>query len=117
MMSALRPQSQTLFTATLTDPDNVTGPNPTGSITTGVTWQWAKASSKNGSYSDIDKASSAGYTPVDGDIDSYLRATASYTDNEGSEKSAMVVSDYAVQSIRGGNRAPAFPDQRPPRNG
>ena len=82
-------------------------------ITADITWQWAKADSENGSYTDIDKASSAGYTPVDGDIDSYLRATASYTDSEGSEKSAMVVSDYAVQAIRGANAAPMFPDNDP----
>ena len=43
-------------------------------------------------------------------LGSYLRATASYTDNEGSEKSAMVVSDYAVQGIRGANAAPMFLD-------
>ena len=42
-LSALRPQSATRFTATLTDPDG-----PTGPITTGVTWQWAKAGSKTG---------------------------------------------------------------------
>ena len=103
-LSALQPQSATLFTASLTDPD--------GSIT-GTTWQWAKADSKNGSYTDIDKASSIGYTPKDADINSYLRATASYTDGEGSDKSAMVVSDYAVQAIRGANTAPAFPANDP----
>ena len=100
-LSALQPQSATALTATPTDPDKGI---------TGATWQWAKAGSKNGSYTDIDKASSSSYTPVDGDIDSYLRATASYTDSEGSEKSAMVVSDYAVQAIRGANVAPMFPD-------
>ena len=30
-LSALRPQSATMFTATLTDPDSVSGDNPTGS--------------------------------------------------------------------------------------
>ena len=103
-LSALRPQSATPFTATLTDPD---GPTP---ITTGVTWQWAKAGSKNGTYRNIEDETSSSYEPVDGDIDSYLRATASYTDGEGSDKSAMMVSDYAVQSRRGANMAPAFPD-------
>ena len=104
-LSALRPQSATLFTASLTDPDG----SPTG-----TTWQWAKAGSKNGSYTDIEeKANSADYKPVDDDIDSYLRATASYTDGEGSDKSAMMVSDYAVQAIRGANVAPAFPADDP----
>ena len=35
-LSALRPQSATMFTATLTDPDSVSTTNPTGSITAGV---------------------------------------------------------------------------------
>ena len=52
--------------------------------------------------------------PVDDDIDSYLRATASYTDGEGSDKSAMVVSDYAVQARRGSNTAPKFADDQDP---
>ena len=67
-LSALQPQSATPFTATLTDPDG-----PTGPITTGVTWQWAKAGSKTGAYTDIEDAESGTYTPVDADINSYLR--------------------------------------------
>ena len=103
-LSARRPQSQVEFTATLADPDE--------SIA-GTTWKWAKASSMNGSYVDIEDATSRAYTPADKDIGSYLRATASYTDGEGSGKTARVASDYAVQGIVGGNRAPAFPDQDP----
>ena len=103
-LSALQPQSAVAFTAVHTDPD--------GSISD-LKWQWAKAGSKNGAYADIDKATGDAYTPVDGDVGSYLRATASYTDNEGSGKSAMVVSEYAVQALRGANKAPAFPDQNP----
>ena len=112
-LSALRPQSATMFTATLTDPDNITTDDATGEITTGVTWQWAKASSRNGAYSDIEDAESGSYEPVDGDIGSYLRATASYTDEEGSDKSAKAMSEYAVQAVRGSNNAPVFPDQDP----
>ena len=101
-LSALQPQSATPFTASRTDPD--------GGISD-LKWQWAKAGSKTGSYTDIEEgANSAGYTPVDGDIGSYLRATATYTDGEGSDKSAMVVSEYAVQGVRGTNMAPAFPE-------
>ena len=112
-LSALRPQSAIMFTATLTDPDSVAAGNLTGSITTGVTWQWAKASSRNGSYSNIEDARSTSYDPDDADIGSYLRATASYTDGEGSGKSAMEMSDYSVQRPRGANAAPVFPDQDP----
>ena len=112
-LSALRPQSATMFTATLTDPDSVSDDNTTGSITAGVTWEWAKAGSRNGSYSNIEDATSMSYTPDDGDIDSYLRARASYTDGEGSDKSAMAMSDNSVQQRPGTNEAPVFPDQNP----
>ena len=98
-LSAVQPQSATQLTTTLTDPDG----DPSG-----VTWQWAKASSANGTYGNISGATSSRYTPVDGDVGSYLRATASYTDPEDSGKSAMARSEYAVQEIRATNRAPRF---------
>ena len=107
-LSALRPQSATPFTATLTDLDN---PDPT--TITGTTWQWAKASSRNGTYSDIEDATSAMYSPKDEDVNSYLRATASYTDGQDRDKSAMARSQYAVQAVRGNNEPPEFPDQDP----
>ena len=111
-LSALRPQSQTMFNATHTDPD---GPDA-GDITD-LKWQWAKSSSRNGTYSDIDDAIASSYTPQDGDIGSYLRVTATYTDPEGSGKSAMERSDYKVQAVRGANNAPVFPDQDPDMDG
>ena len=91
-LSALRPQSATMFTATLTDPDEGI---------TGTTWQWSKASSRNGTYIDIDDADEVMYPPADADIDYYLRATAMYTDDEGSGKSAMAVSDYVGAGTTG----------------
>ena len=107
-LSALRPQSQTEFNATHTDPD--------GSDVDDITdlkWQWAKSSSRNGTYSDIDDAIESSYTPQDADNGSYLRVTATYTDPEGSDKSAMATSAYKVQAVRGLNKAPVFPDQNP----
>ena len=112
-LSALRPQSQTMFNATHTDPD---GPD-VGSEITNLKWQWAKSSSKNGSYSDIDDAIASSYTPQDTDNGSYLRVTATYTDPEGSGKSAMATSVYKVQAVRGDNNAPVFPDQNPDTEG
>ena len=103
-LSALRPQSQTMFDATLTDPDG---------DASDLKWQWAKASSSRGSYTDIDKAIASSYTPQDDDNGSYLRVTATYTDPEGSDKSAMARSAYKVQAVRGDNNAPVFPDQDP----
>ena len=107
-LSALRPQSQTAFNATLTDPDG---------DDSGTKWQWSKSSSRSGTYSDIDDAIMSSYTPQDGDNGSYLRATATYTDPEGSDKSAMATSVYKVQAVRGDNNAPVFPDQDPDTDG
>ena len=50
---------------------------------------------------------SASYTPVPADVDRYLRATASYTDGEGSGKSAQRVSANRVQP------APLPPNEPP----
>ena len=77
-------------------------------------WQWAKASSKNGTYRDIDKATSEMYTPKDDDSGSYLRATVTYEDAEGEGKSAMMVSEFQSQRITGGNDAPEFDDVQDP---
>ena len=75
-LSALRPQVSVVFTASLTDLD-ATASNSV----TNPTWQWAKSSSKNGSYTDIDGAEVNTYTPTDAvgksDIGDYLRATVS----------------------------------------
>ena len=107
-LSARRPQSATAFTASLRDDD--------GSVTR-ISWQWAKSGNRNGPFTDIATAMSATYTPEDADINSYLRATAMYTDPQGSGKMEMETSDFAVQGIRGGNRPPVFRDQDPDTQG
>ena len=104
-LSALRPQSATAFTATLDDPDGATS---------NAKWQWSKSSSKNGAYSPIDKATSEAYPPVDGDIGDYLRATVTYTDPEGGDKTAKMESDFTVQGVRGTNTPPKFADDQDP---
>ena len=70
-----------------------------------LTWQWARGSTATGSFSDISGATSAGYTTVADDVGSYLRATASYTDPEGSGKTANAVTSGAVEA---GNSEPTF---------
>ena len=75
------------LTASVEDPD--------GGVTS-VTWQWAKSSTKSGTYADISGATSASYTPAADDEDAWLRATAGYTDAEGSGKSAAAVAAAAV---------------------
>ena len=77
----------TPFSATLSDPDGEE---------TSITWQWSKSTNKNGPFTNISGATSASYTPVDADLNHYLRATASYTDGHGPGKSARRTSEITV---------------------
>ena len=79
------------ITAEVTDLDVVTQNT--------VTWQWARASSATASGTPISGAAAATYTPVEADVDSYLRATASYTDGHGPNKSEEAVTGDAVQAL------------------
>ena len=104
-LSARRPQSATAFTATVTDID--------GAVSN-AKWQWAQSASRNGSYTDIDGAVSPTYAPKDADIGSYLRATVTYEDPEGEDKTATARSEFSVQAVRGSNTAPKFADDQDP---
>ena len=95
-LSPTQPSARAQITATLTDPDE--------SIA-GTARQRAKSSDGNTGWS-IVGANSDSYTPVDGDITSFLRATASYTDGRGANKTANAVTTHVVRS--GTNRAPDF---------
>ena len=104
-LSARRPQTDIAFTATITDPDGMVSDDK---------WQWAKAGSKNGTYRDIDRATSNTYTPKDADSGSWLRATVTYEDAEGEGKSAMMKSEFPSQRITGSNNAPEFDADQDP---
>ena len=86
------------LTATLTDLDG----EPTN-----VTWQWAysKVKGEGATWTDIDSADGASYTPVATEADKYLRATANYTDPEGLGKTAAAAS---VMVVKASNNAPVF---------
>ena len=99
-LNSLQPQEDANIEAQLTDPDNVT----TGS----VTWQWAKASSRRGTYANIVDAQEAMYTPKADDVGTYLRATISYTDGHGKNKAARMESENAVRAKPYLNKAPEF---------
>ena len=109
-LSARQPMAGVPLTATITDPDSVTTTNMTGSITTGLEWQWQKGSSN------IPNADGETYTPADTDRGNYLRATATYKDPESRRdtKRANVRSDYAVLRAASGNNAPEFADDQDP---
>ena len=79
-----------------------------------VSWQWARSSSMDGTYTDIEKnATSHTYTPVEGDIGMFLMATATYldntSDNNADERQVSAKSEYAVRARPMSNNAPVFP--------
>ena len=83
-------------TASVSDPD--------GTVS-GASWRWARGNTATGSFNNISGATSAGYTPVAADVLKYLRATVTYTDPQGSGKTASAVSSGAVGAS---NAEPAF---------
>ena len=85
-------------TASVTDPD--------GTVS-GDSWRWARGNTATGSFSNISGAISASYTPVAADVGKYLRATVTYTDPQGSGKTANAVSSSTVGA---GNAEPTFDD-------
>ena len=85
-------------TASVTDPDGtVSGPS----------WRWARGNTATGSFSNISGATSATYEPVAADVGKYLRATVTYTDPQGSGKTASAVSSSTVGAS---NAEPTFDD-------
>ena len=68
-------------------------------------WRWARGITATGSFSNIGGATAASYTPVAADVGKYLRATVTYTDPEGSGKTASAVSSSAVGAS---NAEPTF---------
>ena len=88
-LDSTSPSVGTEITASLTDPDSPDG-------VTGATWQWARSDANDGTYTDLPDATMETYTPVAADVPMYLRATAMYTDGEGSGKSARAVTANAV---------------------
>ena len=86
-LSSRQPVVGTALTASVEDPDG---------MVTGETWQWASSDTSGGTYTNISGATSASYTPEAADANKYLRATARYTDAEGSGKSAKGVTAHSV---------------------
>ena len=105
-LSAAQPRVRTALTATApSDPD--------GGVS-GVTWKWESAATtadfdNDNDITEIEGATAASYTPVTGDATRFLRATASYTDAHGPNKSTSVVAGQAVETAR--NLAPVFTDE------
>ena len=92
-----RPHENTEVEATLTDPDG---------IVSGTTWQWEESSNIGSTWTSIDGATLATYTPA-GKANRYLRATAYYTDPLGSGKTASSAAAY-VKPVPNPNQKPDF---------
>ena len=107
-LSSTQPIEGTLLTATLDDPDDVSG---------SVTWSWRRSQSQTSLGNPISGGTSATYTPVAADVGLFLRATASYTDGEGPGKSALAVSGNRVQAAPAPqNEPPGVPSNTAARN-
>ena len=115
-LSADEPRLGTALTAT--------APSDTDGGVSGVTWKWERDSvGTAGTPSSDCTAIAAGgweeakgtgaetvsYTPSAGDVGKCLRATATYTDANGPDKSASAISTQAVAAAR--NLAPVFTDE------
>ena len=93
-----QPQVEIDVDASVSDPDMGVS---------GTTWQWAKSMDMS-AWTDIEGETSSGYTPVVADIDYYLRATATYTDTLGDDKTASMVSENTVEAETSSNATPDF---------
>ena len=88
--SASRPAIGTALTASVSDPDAVTG---------SVVWKWERSQGRS-KWTAISGATAASYTPTAADSEQYLRATATYSDRLGSGKTASAVAPYPPLSHR-----------------
>ena len=97
-LSQIQPQVEIEVEAEASDPDMGVS---------GTMWQWAKSMDMS-AWTDIDGETSMAYTPVVADEGYYLRATATYTDTLGDEKTAEMVSERAVEPKTTSNAVPDF---------
>ena len=88
-LNSAQPQVGTELTATLNDED---------AGVSNTAWRWAWSSDGVSNWNNIASATSASYTPVDADLNQYLRATATYDDTHGTGKSVQAISTNAVQA-------------------
>ena len=100
-LNPTRPSVGTGITASLEEGDDIVGT---------VMWQWASADAMDGTFTDIDGATSATYTPVEADAGMFLMATATYTDDFGNDSAYMVSSAAVTQLAVNGADAVDHPE-------
>ena len=100
-LSLLPPQVGEAMTARVMDPDNCTPLDNLGLIpaSTVESWVWERSDNADGPWVTIANTNTASYAPVVADKGKYLRATATYTDRRGQEKTASGVSGEVAPGI------------------
>ena len=93
-LSSTRPQKGSALTATLTDPDGVTGT---------ATYRWERSAGRS-AWTDIVGATASSYTLTRAETGHFLRVTATYTDGHGSGKTVTartseVVAAYVLSAL------------------
>ena len=85
-LSTTRPRQGEIVTATLADPDGVTGT---------ATYEWERSAGRN-AWVTIAGETSASYTPGAADTNAFLRVTATYSDVHSSGKTTAAMSSEVV---------------------
>ena len=100
-LSLLPPQVGEAMTARVMDPDNCTPLDNLGLIPASAveSWVWELSDNADGPWVTIANTTTASYAPVVADKGKYLRATATYTDRRGQEKTASGVSGEVAPGI------------------
>ena len=100
-LSPLSPQVGEVMTARVMDPDNYIPLDNLGLIPASAveSWLWEHSDNSDGPWVTIVNTTTASYAPVVADIGNYLRATATYTDRRGPEKTASGVSGEVASGI------------------
>ena len=124
-LSQRQPQVANALTATLTDPDADEADDlpidaADTNLTADATWKWERSRNGRTGWTEIEVVTDSNdlnpnpnanvYTPVEDDEGYFLRATASYDDGEGEDKTAEMVSYLAVRPIPYSNNTPVFLD-------
>ena len=88
-LSATRPRLGVVLTATLTDPDGVSGQ---------ADWLWERSIRRN-AWTVITGTTSSTYTPMAADTGTFLRATASYRDGHGEGEAVGLTSEVVTARL------------------
>ena len=88
LLPSSTPQEKQALTATLSDPDGLNAAS--------ITWKWERSTDQS-NWTDTGETSSL-YTPEMADVNHYLRATATYTDGTGTERTESAITTAVVRA-------------------